>query len=509
MNEIEGIRFKLSKAKNIDDIVEACKLWRDILVTKIRVYRSKKLRSYQIPLSDKIIEFRVTEGSRGNEIISLWARQSGKTETMAITVLALGTFYIIFMNEDFNAGLFAPVKSMITHVTRNRLRKRFAEVRTWLADKAGIKQIAGEGLSSSLFVLKSLITDKEFFAQSLSVGEQAEIIGGTFSLMVIEQSELVNSMKLKNDVFPMGATKGGVRVLTGTTSPYFKNEYYRAAVIKWNDDPEKNKSTADFVELVDYIQASKVSTAYRRYVSKEKKRMGEDSIEFRTQYGLEWAQTALKFIGWEDLAGLEAEYIWSQECLRFFGIDVARAGDSTVVTIIEIDGTGIHIIAWLELEGIDFETQIPKIVPFLKQFAPLRYGLVDRKGMGVAIFDMLKKRLWNEERDEYDQFVKRVAWARVGAFEAGTKTNHEMFQAMDREFQHDRVHFPKHTRYKREKNRFIDQLLDLERQYTGHTLKLSAPNIRDRHDDFPISLALAIYAFKQKSFHAGVTSVKI
>jgi len=455
VNEIEAIRLKLSKAKDIYDIIDCCKDWRIVVLRKAK----RKFRAYQIPLSNKIIEYVITEGALGNEVVSLWARQSGKTETVALTVLILGLFYIIFLDDNFQCGLFAPVESMITHVTRNRLRERFKPLSKWLG-QLGVVQTAGTGVTSSIFIIENKKSGDELYVRSLSVGETADIIGPTFRLMIIEQSELVNALKLKNDVFPMGATKGGVRVMTGTTSPYFRNEYFKQAIVRWNDDPKKNKSTADYVEMVDWKEAASKSTAYSRYVSRERERMGEDSIEFKTQYGLEWAATALKFIGWEDLVPLQKDYVWVKDRLRFFGLDVARAGDSTVLTIIELDGTELHIIAWLELEGLDFEKQIPKLVAFMKQYAPLRYGLVDIVGMGRALFDMLKKELWTEIRDkETDKLIKRVAWTRIGAYYGSVKENDKMAKAMDREFQHDRIHFPEHTRYRREKNRFIEQIL--------------------------------------------------
>jgi len=508
MNEIQALKIKVANSKNIYDIIECCKDWREILFKKIKTDDGSKLklRKYQLPLSNKIVDCVISAGALGNELTSLWSRQSGKTETVADTVLVLGTFYLIFLNRGFNAGLFAPVESMITHVTRNRLRKRFKGIKNWLYNKASIRQVAGEGVTSSLFILENIITKKEFSCRSLSVGEQAQIIGETFQLLIIEQSELINAMKLKNDVFPMGAETGGVRVMTGTTSPYFKNEYFKAAVQKWSDDPTKNRSTSDWIEIIDYKEASKVSVSYRRYVARERDRWGKDSIEFKTQFGLEWVGATLKFIGWEKLVSLEKDYKWDKERLRFFGIDVARAGDSTIVTIIEINGTEIHIIAWLELEGLEFEDQIKKIIPFLKRYAPLRFGLVDKPGLGVALFDMLKRRLWDEVEDERG-IIKKVAWARVDGYYGSVKENDEMYKNMDREFQHDRVFFPKHTKYKREKARFIDQILDLERKYSGHSLKLVAPKIKGRHDDYPISTALAIYAFKEKSHKTGVTYV--
>jgi len=351
-------------------------------------------------------------------------------------------------------------------------------------------------------------TGREFGCRSLSVGEQAKIIGETFQLLIIEQSELINAMKLKTDVFPMGAATGGVRVMTGTTSPYFKNEYFKAAVQKWSKDKAKNKSTSDWLEIIDYKQAGKVSVSYRRYVAKEREKWGQDSIEFKTQFGLEWVGTALKFIGWEKLVTLEKDYKWNRERLRFVGIDVARAGDSTVVTIIEINGTEIHILAWLELEGLEFEDQILDIVKFLKEYAPIRYMLVDVPGLGVAIFDMLKRRVWEKVEDDKGK-ENLEQWAIVDGYYGSKNENDEMFKALDREFQHSRIFFPKETKYTREKARFVDQMLDAERKYSGHTLKVEAPNVKGRHDDYLISVALAVYAFKEKSFNSGVTTLNL
>jgi len=485
-------------------------MWREVLLRRIKTDEGSRLkfRVYQLPLSDKIIECVITAGALGNELTSLWARQSGKTETVAMSVLILGTFYIIFLGRDFNAGLFAPVESMITHVTRNRLRKRFKTVKKWMYNKAGIKQLAGEGHTSSLFVLESMSTGREFSCRSLSVGEQAKIIGETFQLLIIEQSELINAMKLKTDVFPMGAETGGVRVMTGTTSPYFKNEYFKAAIQKWSGDPNKNKSTSDWLEIIDYKEAGRASVSYRRYVAREREKWGEDSIEFETQFGLKWVGTALKFIGWEKLVTLEKDYLWDKERLRFVGIDVARAGDSTVVTIIEINGIEIHIIAWLELEGLEFEDQIKVIVKFLYDFKPIRYMLVDIVGLGVALFDMLKRRVWEEVEDDKGN-KKMEQWAIVDGYYGSKKENDEMFKATDREFQHSRIFFSKNTKYIREKARFIDQLLDAERKYSGHTLKVEAPKVKGRHDDYVYSIALAVYAFKEKSFNSGVTTLNL
>lgn len=506
MNLVEATAKLLESANSLGDVVAAAKIWRDGLLKYARI----KLRPYQTEASDKIIEYVLSEGLYGNEITIMYCRQSGKTEAVADTVLALGTFYVVFLWKDFNTGLFAPVQSMITHVTRNRLRKRYARVKKFLMKAADLRQMAGEGLTSSIFVLKSYQNDREFSARSLSAGESADIIGETFNLMVIEQSELINAMKLKNDIFPMGAEAGGVRILTGTASPYLKNDYFRKAIERWSVNPVKNTSTSDWVKCVEWKEAAKYSRKYKTYVEKERDRMGEDSIEFQTQFNLRWMGLKVKFIGWEDLALLEKDYVSVKDRLRFFGIDIAKENDSTVVTVIELDGIQKHIIGWLELQGTDYEVQVQKIARWLEQFLPLRYGLIDIVACGRPVYDFLKSEMRRRVKEEYpddEEWYERVPL--IEGYYGSPGSDDQMFKAMDREFVHGRVFYPKKTRFRKEKNKFLEQMLDLERVYTGRKLKLTHPKQHGRHDDYCYSLALAVYALVEKSFSPGAAFVDL
>jgi len=110
ISEVKAIRDLISRADSLEEIINICKIWRDVLCKRVRI----KFRPYQTEFSDKIIEYVISEGIIGNEITVMFARQSGKTEAVAITTLALGLFYILFMWQDFDTGLFAPVQSMIT-----------------------------------------------------------------------------------------------------------------------------------------------------------------------------------------------------------------------------------------------------------------------------------------------------------------------------------------------------------------------------------------------------------
>jgi len=112
MSEFKAIRDLVSSTSKLEEIIEVCKIWRDIVVKKTRI----KFRPFQTELSDKIIEYVLSKGIIGNEITVMFARQSGKTETVALTTLAIGLFFILFLWQDFDTGLFAPVKSIMARL---------------------------------------------------------------------------------------------------------------------------------------------------------------------------------------------------------------------------------------------------------------------------------------------------------------------------------------------------------------------------------------------------------
>ena len=85
MNEVDAIRLKMvTGPRTLKRIIECCKDWRGVIVRKIHTTaRPYKIRPYQRPLSNKLIEYVLSEGALGNEISALWSRQSGKSEVVS------------------------------------------------------------------------------------------------------------------------------------------------------------------------------------------------------------------------------------------------------------------------------------------------------------------------------------------------------------------------------------------------------------------------------------------
>jgi len=477
----ENLMRFLAQSKDFDDLCERLFVMRDwFLEKKVGI----KFRPYQREFSNAFIRHALLR--QGSELILLQARQSGKTEVVADTTLFLLFYYLAFTDEEVHIGLFAPVESMVAHVTRVRFKSRFRKVKKFLHDNFGIIQVVGFGEYSSVLVFRSVHRTSEVRIRTYSAGTSAEIIGPSLDIVIIEQSELVDESKMKNDIFPMLAEKGGLRILTGTTTAGLKNDYFRNAIINFSNDPAKNRSTADLVQIVDWVEAAKFSPRYDSFVKSEMKRLGFESIEFQTQYCLKWLGLKTKLISYDDLIDLKSSYESDPDLPRFFAIDVGEVA-STVVTVIEILDDTIHILGWLELSGIDYETQMEKITEFLKDYAPLRFGLIDARGVGKPVF----------------QFLKRLLrpYARIGTFNATVDTNNEMYRLLDRYLVKKLIYFTDSSKFKVERAHFIDQMTSAEREYRGTKLKLVAP--RQKKMDYVASLAMAIYAFREKSFKFG------
>jgi len=78
----------------------------------------------------------------------------------------------------------------------------------------------------------------------------------------------------------MGSATGAPRVLSGTPSLEIRNKYFY--------DVSTRNPNGSYVFTVDHKIAGEYLEAYRRYVEREKRRIGDGNDEFRTQYGVEW-----------------------------------------------------------------------------------------------------------------------------------------------------------------------------------------------------------------------------
>jgi len=424
---------------------------------------------YQVKASDRII--RAALEGRFDEIVLLWARQSGKTETVVITVLALCLYYIKRLMENFRVGIFAPAQSQSVLVTRERLMKYFKKLRR-LFDEQGVRLDLGIGRTTELSILTNVEEGCEARIRALSADETAHIMGETFNLILVEQTEEVDESKLLKDIFPMAVATGAPRILSGTPSLGICNKYFF--------DVSTRNPNGSYISVVNYKVASEYREAYRRSVEREKGRVGEGSDEFRTQYGVEWIIERSRLIDRDSLILLEEPYASNPESRRFGGVDVAKQVDFTVATLIERSGDEHHILRWTELQGRNYEDQADILKQFFAPYKPDNI-CADSTGPGDPVVDLLTNRL------------RRIS--EVEGFPSTQKNLDTIYKRLEQELLNGRIHYPPEETMTDQ-----EQMLDAEKVYEGNFLNLKAPNRRGCHDDYVSSLALALQASLKPRF---------
>ena len=424
-------------------------------------------------ISTEIMKAAITGGN--TEVDVLWCRRFGKTETFVQTALTLGVYFAHRLCQNFLVGLVNPARNeQSIMVTRLRLQEHITKLEPWLQLTCGMTKILGDGRKTPDLILRDS-SGAECQIRALSADPSAHEKGAGFSLMLFEQVEEMDETTMKTVLFPMasGEELQCTQVLAGTPGLEVLNDYFR----------ERSRGLK-YPFLVNHLTAGKFRPSYRNWVKIEKKRLGEDSDEFRTQYGCEWIQLRNKLIEREQLLQLARPYTSNPECIRFAGTDCAKQVDRTVCTVIEQAGAELTIIDWLELEGTNYEDQADLIAAFLSPYQP-SINMVDSTATQDMMVDMLTSRC-------------RGICATQG-FKFTAESADQLWKNYEREIQQDRLHYIEHKEGEPEeltrcRNRFIEEHLDAERQSRANKLRIAAPNRRGAHDDYVASGALAVHA---------------
>lgn len=193
------------------------------------------------------------------------------------------------------------------------------------------------------------------------------------------------------------------------------------------------------------------------------------------------------------------------------GIDLGKKNDSTVVTVLEVDWdnpiiveraqTGdmdvpdytaynVYVKAWLEIQGDNWNEQYEQIKDFLGNFNIARV-VMDATGVGDAIYDRLRANL--------DYEVVPFVFSKQG--------RSDLYKHLNTEFKAKRVHYPADPETKEtiEFKKFQQQFLDLQKTYSGQLMVVTHPSVAGAHDDYPDSLALAVWASKGEPVAKPVT----
>ena len=442
-----------------------------------------QLRDYQLEAGRRIINSVLN--NLGETHYILQARQTGKTETIADSAFFLGcTVGTIYqphhLSNGLRIGIFAP-KERQSLIDLRRLKQRFSS--PWV-------RLAFD-LEFDVFNKNEIRLSNKNIIHASTGSIMATVEGETYDLIIIEEAQDMDDLRIEKSILPMVASCNGTKILCGAPTPESKGYFYyqsRTANVH-------RKIIFNCYECLEQM-APQDRINYRRFITDYIKRHGDDSVSFQTQFLLKWLGEAKTFIEMEMLeklkTGTRKEIEKEFEC--FAGIDVAKASDSTVVTIIRGDSQSkIHILNWLELKGEeadDYTKQIESIKNFLNSYN-IRKICVDSLGVGDSPTDFLKKEFG-------DEMVKGVPLT--------SKNKSELYEHLLMLIKQQRLTYPEEDfllRY-----RFERQFTELEQKYRDGRLYCSHPKSKGSRDDFCDSLVLAIKASEQTSLFMDIGVVE-
>ena len=491
-----------------------------------------KLYPYQRDFASRICES-VLEREQ-EEITALFARQTGKSQTLA--ALAASLMVVMpelakqFPNDDrfrytdprsgairsyeagFWIGIFAPKRGQAGII--------FSRIKGFFNREAAqaIFREANLVFESNNGDTVRLSNGSSIFCSTAS--DQSNIEGYTLHLGILEESQDISDEKASKSIAPMLAATGGTVVKIGTANAR-KSHFYNSIRTNERRHLQGAKQNNFFV---DWTTAARYNTLYERYIKKEMIRLGERSDEFRMAF-------CCLFMLQRGLAVTEG--MFNNRCVTqgdfsdfltgprpgvhyVAGIDFGKIHDSTVVTLLEVDWDrprnilesydpdegevvieiyGKHVASLMEMQGDDYEAQFVEIKAYLDAWKPERIAL-DYTGVGIALGD--KVRSYFPYAD-----TEFVPYSLHSIDQLGRQFLSDVQTGV--------ITWPGglEVREKSEWKQFRGQMLDLEKEYrNGGLLHLHHPEIRGAHDDFPQSLMLAVHAALQRPFGGEVEELE-
>ena len=491
-DEIEALEGSINEEDELDEL---SKEFVNKLVDKMMKFMTAlvghELHPYQKPLARRIMESVIIND--GEEITALAARQSGKSETIANTVVTLMVLLpkLAKMYPDLLGrfkdgiwvGMFAPVEGQVETLFGRSVNRLTSERAVEILGDPEIDDSLGKvpGVTRQIRLKNSGST-----LMMMTANPRAKIESKSFHLIVIDECQEADDFVVSKSISPMLAYYSGTMVKTGTPTTS-KNNFYRS--IQLNKRRQTgSKSRQNHFEW-DWRDVAKVNANYARFIKKEMLRTGEDSDEFQMSYCCKWLLERGMYVTSQTMDELGDT---SQEIVKSYfrtpvvvGIDPARKMDSTVVTVVWVDwdrpdefGYYDHrVLNWLEIQGDDWEDQYFQIVNFLSAYNVFKVG-VDANGVGDAVAQRLKLLLPRAE----------VVSLTSSLTEQSKRWKH-LKALIDRRM----VGWPAHakTRRLRTWKRFYQQMTDLETKFQGPNFLAQAPDEPHAHDDYADSLAIA------------------
>lgn len=482
-----------------------------------------KFYDYQTEFAKRIVLSLISDD--GETITGLFARQSGKSFTTSKIIPAC-VILLPLLAEYFEKFNITDSRLKPIYKFRNGL---------WVGvygpdyDRAAI--IGGrinETLSSK--IAKAILSEPEIgmhFPKRLSsytnnlprgslikvksANKRVSIEGDTYHLLVTDETQEIDGYVIRKSMSPFLASTNGTTVHLGSTYP---KRCYFYDIIQLNKSkdinlPKKRRTHFEY----DYKVAQKANPNYKKYIEKEKIKLGEFSEEFRMSYELHWTISQGMLVTEDFLVSHLGRDYSPANSDKFndhvIAIDIAKVTDSTVITVIEPDWENPIIIDpvadvkryfkkiknWYEIKNENYESQFYIIDEFISNYK-WSILVIDATGVGAPIYDRFVARYSNEPNKIIYPFV----------FNSQTKS--EAYILLARELSAERIVFPNSEKAKqlRKQKMFIYQMSSLAKEMRGNYFTV-VPIDEKGHDDYPDSLAMAVWGVENLSGNSDIEEV--
>lgn len=437
----------------------------------------------------------------GLELTALFARQMGKSETVANTVGGLMIILPVLANlpmfvndkrltmfkDGFWVGIFAPSLRQ-AQTTYNRLKAR-------IQSDSALEVLAELQLEFSTSNGQTVALTNGSFATAVSASDGSNIEGDSYKLIICEECQDISNYKIRKSIHPMGASYNATIVKIGTATT-FKGDFYEAIQRNKRDFADGRLKLKSHFEY-DWKVGAKYNPKYEKYVQKEMYRLGETSDEFRMSYCLEWILSRGMFV---DIDYLEktcgapdvSRVFFDRTKEHVVGIDLAKRNDSTVITVVEPDwdnpvireknknsvdniedeyyAYNTMIKDWKQLEGDDYNQQYYEILSYIQNYRVVRI-MIDA----------------TREESMSDRLRANLDCEVIGCNFTTIKS--PMYKHLDTEIKSGRARFPmtEEVKKSREYMEFSKQMGMLQKDYRGQAMVVSHPPERGAHDDYCLS----------------------
>ena len=494
------------------------------VVALAQTLAEKKFYAYQVELTYRIVESVLRHD--GEVVTCLMARQAGKSESVGAIAAAIalvlpslakrfsGDWHLNITDESgVYRGYAFGVKVGIYAPKQEQSAILFERVRKALTSDIGKKVLAELKVSFDVRNGNTIKLSNGSRILCESASEQAKIEGETHHLLLLEETQEISDQKIRKSLHPMTAATMGTIVKIGTATTY-KCDFYSAIKVNERIQLVTGKRNHFFFP---YTVVQKYNSLYKRYIEQEKIRLGEDSDEFQTSYAGRWIFERGMFATQSQLFNFDTAQvkgIWSARYdgilprpLRGYsivaGIDWGSSHDSTVVTLVAVNWdnpieTGEyeteeggrqryehyqkHIIGWLEFVGDNYEDQFGQITDYLKKIPHLRKVVTDSNTCGKPIYDRLVA-----------VFANTAVMIEPFNFQARVKS--DGYKSFYSDLCGRRITFPAddNVRKSREYQKFVQQMLDLRKEYKNQLMVVNHPDEKGAHDDYPDSAMMAVW----------------